>query len=96
MKIFNLLFGNKPKITVDAIQWTGKNFDEVMNFMQDFHGNKFNYENAEELAYKTKTVMIRTNTGITLVNKNDWIIKDEYGRFYPCKRYIFKNKYTNL
>ena len=75
---------------IEAVQWDGTNFDEIMNFIQDFHGNKLNYENAEELAYKTKELHINTPEGIMTASLNDWIIR---GEFYPCKPDIFEKTY---
>lgn len=88
-------FRKKP-VVVEAIQWNGKNFDEIMNFMQEFHGHKVNYENAEELAYKTKELNIRTLEGNMTASCNDWIIKGVNGEFYPCKPSIFKKTYENV
>jgi len=42
----------KKPVVIEAVIWDGRNFDEVMNFMQEFHGNKVNYENAEEVHIK--------------------------------------------
>ena len=88
-------FRKKPVI-IEAVQWNGKNFDEVMNFMQDFHGSKFNYENAEELAYKNKELNIRTLEGVMTASNLDWIIKGVNGEFYPCKPDIFEKTYEKV
>ena len=88
-------FRKKP-IVIEAIQWNGKNFDIVMNFMQEFHGSKLNYENAEELAHKTKELTIKTLEGVMIASKGDWIIKGVQGEFYPCKPDIFKKSYEKV
>jgi hypothetical protein len=90
-------FRKKP-VEIEAVQWNAetKNFDEVMNFMQDFHGNKLNYENAEELAYKSKELHIRTLEGIMTASNLDWIIKGVSGEFYPCKPDIFERTYDKV
>ena len=88
-----VLHYRKKPVVIEAVQWTGKNFDDIMNFMQDFHGSKFNYENAEELAYKTKEVHIRTLEGTMTASCNDWVIKGVSGEFYPCKPDIFEKTY---
>jgi hypothetical protein len=85
-------FRKKPVI-IEAIQWNGKNFDECMNFMEDYLGSKFHYENEEERALKEKTLYIKTLEGIMTAQKNDWIIKGINGEFYPCKPDIFKKTY---
>lgn len=87
-----LKFRKKPVI-IEAVQWKGNNFDEVMNFMQCFHGNKLNYENEEENAYKSGLLTIKTLEGNMIASKNDWIIKGVKGEFYPCKPSIFKATY---
>ena len=88
-------FRKKP-IVIDAVQWNGKNFDEIMNFMQYFHGNKFNYENAEEQAYKTKQLTIQTDEGLMTASLNDWIVKGVKGEFYPCKPDVFELTYEKI
>tara|TARA_R110000868_G_scaffold14426_4_gene67242 strand:+ start:40558 stop:40845 length:288 start_codon:yes stop_codon:yes gene_type:complete len=87
-------FRKKP-VVIEAVQWNAelKNFDEIMNFMQDFHGNKLNYENAEEHAYKSKNLSIKTLEGIMTASNLDWIIKGVSGEFYPCKPDIFELTY---
>jgi hypothetical protein len=88
-------FRKKP-VVIEAIQWNGSNFDEVMNFMQEFHGHKVAYEDAEEIAKKTKTLHINTLEGVMTATKNDWIIKGVKGEFYPCKPDIFKQTYESV
>lgn len=83
----------KKPVVIEAVQWTGTNFDEIMNFMKCFHGNKLNYENTEEIAYKTQQLTIHTLEGNMIASKNDWIIKGVNGEFYPCKPDIFKKTY---
>jgi hypothetical protein len=82
----------EKKPVIEAVQWNAdkKNFDEVMNFIQDFHGSKLNYESAEELAYKTKELHIRTLEGVMIASNFDWIIKGVNGEFYICKPDIFE------
>lgn len=90
-------FRKKP-VVIEAVQWNAdkRNFDEVMNFMKEFHGNKFNYENAEELAYKSKELKIQTPEGVMTASNLDWIIKGVNGEFYPCKPDIFEKTYEGV
>ena len=89
------MFFIKKPIVIEAIQWNGKNFDAVHNFMKFFHGNKGAYEDAEEGAIKTGKIYIPTLEGIRTLSKNDWIIKGVKGEFYPCKPDIFKSTYQS-
>jgi hypothetical protein len=84
----------KNPIVIEAVQWNGKNFDEVMNFMEQYHGNKLNYENAEEGAIKSGNLYIRTLEGVMTASKGDYIIKGVKGEFYPCKPDIFEETYS--
>ena len=92
----------KKPLEVEAIQWNGNNFDEIMNFVGDFHGNKVAYENAEELAYSTGEITIRTledgadGRAKHVASKGDWIIQGVQGKFYPCKPDIFEETYEKV
>jgi hypothetical protein len=88
-------FRKKP-VVIEAVQWDGKNFDELMNFMQEFHGHKLAYEDAEASAYKNKELFIKTLEGVMIATKNDWIIKGVNGEFYPCKPDIFEKTYEKV
>lgn len=85
-------FRKKP-IIIEAIQWNGNNFDEISHFTKEYHGHKLAYEEAEERAYSTGELLIRTLEGIMTANTNDWIIKGVNGEFYPCKPDIFEKTY---
>lgn len=88
-------FRKKP-VVINAVQWNGKNFDEVMNFMEEFHGSKLNYENAEEAALKSGKLTITTmHAGQTVeVVAGDWIVPDgKPNTFYPIKPEVFEKTY---
>ncbi len=86
----------KKPVVIEAIQWTGKNFDECMNFIGEDYGNKFNYENAEESATETGKILIDTLEGMITASKGDFIIKGVKGEFYPCKPDIFQQTYEPI
>jgi hypothetical protein len=86
----------KKPVVIEAITWTGKNFDEAMNFMQNSGGHKGAYEDAEELALKTKQLKIRTLEGTMTASIGDYIIKGVKGEFYPCKPDIFEATYEKV
>ena len=76
-------FTKKP-VTIEAIQWTGGNVKEVMDFM--------NWRNA---SHDDKCGLnIHTLEGTHHASINDWIIKGVKGEFYPCKPDIFEATYT--
>lgn len=83
----------KKPVVIEAIQWDGKNFDEVSNFTQIFHGHKKSYEDTQEGSMKTGEYYIPTLEGVMTASKGDWIIKGVNGEFYPCKPDVFEKTY---
>ena len=76
-------FRKKPVI-IEAIQWTGHNTLEIMEFMQvnDMDGRPVN-----------RQIFIDTLEGRMNADEGDWIIKGVKGEFYPCKPDIFEATY---
>ncbi len=94
-------FRKKP-VVIDAVQWTGKNFEEVMIFIQDGHKD---YSHLPKNGYVTAGVgytpaigqlTIPTLEGNHEANIGDWIIKGVKGEFYPCKPDIFEMTYEKV
>ncbi len=83
----------KKPVVVDAIEWDGKNFNEISYFTNDWHGNKLAHEDAEESALKSGKLFIHTLEGVMTASKGDFIIKGVSGEFYPCKPDIFEKTY---
>ena len=73
----------KKPIVIEAIQYTGENTEDVVNFITDRHCTILN----------DKRILINTLEGNIEASPNDYIIKGEQGEFYPCKPDIFKSTY---
>ena len=76
----------KKPVTIEAIQWTGKNKEEILKFCPDCY-----------LSYKTDpipTLGIQTLEGSMTATVGDYIIKGIHGEFYPCKEDIFLETYN--
>lgn len=73
-------FKKKP-VTIDAIQWNGKNTEEVSKFV------------GESLTIDTNDLKINTLEGTMTASVGDFIIKGVKGEFYPCKPDIFEQTY---
>lgn len=86
----------KKPVVVEAVQWNGKNFDECMNFMGEYCGNKVAYEDYEEKCLKSEELTIHTLEGNMITSKGDYIIKGVNGEFYPCKPDIFEKTYEEV
>lgn len=80
-------FRKKP-VSVDAIEWTGDNFDDI----KDFAGDKVKIKDGElivvtpEDGKKTKAEHVAT--------KGDYVIRGVKGEFYFCKPDIFRKTYS--
>lgn len=85
------LYRKKP-VVVQAIQFTGKNKDEILDFMRvHLPENKFEFEPVRKLT--AEKLVIHTLEGDMYAKQNDWIIKGVKGEFYPCKPEIFEETY---
>ena len=73
----------KKPIVIEAIQYTGENTEDVVNFITDRHCTILN----------DKRILINTLEGNIEASPNDYIIKSVQGEFYPCKPDIFKSTY---
>lgn len=76
----------KLPVVIEAIQWTGTNDSELLNFME---AGKFYFKNGNHLYIKTLEGDHRAIIG-------DYIIKGIKGEFYPCKEDIFLKTYEEV
>lgn len=76
-------FKKKP-VVIDAVQWTGKNLKELMEFALTAD---------KGLGYQEDKLFIPTLEGTMTAEKFDWIIKGVAGELYPCKPEIFEKTY---
>lgn len=71
----------KKPVTIEAIQWDGKNLSKIHDFM------------GGEVENKGTTLVIHTLEGDMEASIGDYIIKGVNGEFYPCKPNIFAKTY---
>jgi hypothetical protein len=79
-------FKKKPVI-IEAVQWTGQNQFEIMNFCKTCYLTS---------SGTVKDLYIDTLEGDMLANEGDYIIKGVAGEFYACKPEIFALTYENV
>ena len=88
----------KLPVTVQAIQWDGKNLKEVTSFISGKPVNLseyaaiFAWERYEKII-SDKGLTINTLEGEMKASIGDYIIKGINGEFYPCKPGIFNKTY---
>ena len=75
----------KRPIVIEAIQWNGKNYPEIIIFFDDKISSIHSPIH--------KTISIPTLEGTMAAYIGDWIIKGVNGEFYPCKPDIFEQTY---
>ena len=83
------IYQKKP-VLIEAIQYTGDNFDEIKEFVGDSY-----YENVDE-HHLTLNIGIKTLEGDMAISLFDYVIKGVNGEFYPCKSDIFKKTYDEI
>lgn len=77
-------FRKKP-VVIEAIQWVGSNFQEIVSFTVGIGTLGHDFMNDQ--------VEIPTLEGEMIASLGDWIIKGIRGEFYPCKPDIFDATY---
>jgi hypothetical protein len=79
----------KKPVTIEAVQWTGENRTEILNFCTDGYVSYSNSKFEPELK-------IQTLEGLMSATVGDYIIKGIKGEFYPCKPDIFALTYDEV
>jgi len=83
----------KKPVVIEAIQWTGDNLREIIDFT-GLHPSalKWTWDEFESVV-KTEGLKIFTVEGPLMASIGDWIICGVKGEFYPCKPDIFEQTY---
>jgi hypothetical protein len=81
----------KKPIVIEALQWTGKNIDDIFLFINTVDINIIKSWDSREL-----TITINTLEGDHIASVGDYIIKGIANEFYPCKPDIFKKTYEKV
>ena len=89
----------KLPVEIEAIQWTGDNELDIM----DFVGRRLQVskppsamELDHEIPHSAYNIHIPTLEGVMTANRMDWIIMGVNREFYPCKPDIFEKTYEKV
>lgn len=89
----------KKPVVIDALQWTGENFIDMCNFLENAKndyilnvGSNFYWDPARVKG----GLIIKTLEGEHLASIDDFIIKGIKGEFYPCKPDVFEATYAEV
>ena len=86
----------KKPVEVFAIEWTGDNLQEVIDFI-GLHesAHKWTWEEYKKIV-ATQGLKIFTLEGTMMAEVGDMFIKGVAGEFYPCKPDIFAETYEEV
>lgn len=84
----------KKSAVIDAIQWTGDNLREIINFIgwHESASQKWTWEEYEYVV-ANEGLKIFTLYGPIMASIGDYIIKDIDGECFPCEQEIFDEIY---
>lgn len=77
----------KKPVVIEAIKYTGYNYEEVRNFTG---------KDKVIISIEPRYVTIETIEGSMKANPDDFIIRGVKGEFYPCKPDIFEMTYEKI
>ena len=85
----------KKPIVIEAIQWNGRNIEEVLQFMRpdELPSDGINAVRGVGHTPMTGDLDIPTLEGVMTAKPGDWIIRGVKGEYYPCKPDIFEATY---
>ena len=81
-------FRKKP-VVIEAVQWTGGNTQEVLDFCSSA------VVQYQPFGGELSALKIPTLEGDHTASAGDWIIRGIKGEFYPCKPDIFAATYES-
>jgi hypothetical protein len=84
----------KRPVQVNAIRWTGDNWDAICAFL-DVPDNGHGDEEALRADPDRMPVLIHTLEGDMRAELGDWIVEGVHGEFYPVKPEIFAETYDH-
>ncbi len=79
----------KKPVVVDAVQWDGANFKEILDFIGGV-------DERGRIDIHQDSIFIKTLEGDMQAKPKDFIIKGVNGEFYPCKPDIFYETYEEV
>ena len=82
-----MTFYRKKPVVIQAVQWTGENNIEILNFCSRCYITS---------SGKTKDLIISTLEGDMSALTGDYIIKGVMGEFYSCRKDIFDMTYETV
>jgi hypothetical protein len=94
---FEMAKYRKKPVVIEAIEWTGINLWEVIDFCGGLHPSAMNMgKDGYEKLVSEQGLKIFTLEGSHMASIGDMIIKGVQGELYPCKPDIFLETYESV
>lgn len=84
-----MAFYKKKPVVIEAVQWNGKNINEI----KDFGGEDIDVKVTKSIFELVSSVTIHTLKGDIIASVGDYIIKGASGEYYLCKPELFNEIY---
>jgi hypothetical protein len=75
----------KKPVTIEAVQWTGDNYEECVEFLGE-----------DSVGGKGGELYIDTIEGVMTAKKGDFLIQGVKGEHYSCREDIFYQTYDQV
>jgi hypothetical protein len=85
----------KLPVEIDAVQWTGDNFEEIRDFAAGEECPAQLVERGWVVALDGGDLYLSTLEGVMTPAVGDWIIRGVAGEYYSCKPDIFARTYES-
>lgn len=81
----------KKPVIIKAIQWTGDNTKEIINF-----GGLTNSGHPLIMNFEKGNLIVSTLEGYMKAYPGDYILRGIKGEIYPCRKDIFEESYEEI
>lgn len=81
-------FFRKKPVEVEAMQFTGDNYEEVISWADS--------DDVYRRTFESDRIEVVTHHGLAQAEKGDWVVKGVDGEFYPCRPDVFEKTYHRI
>jgi len=82
----------KKPVEIEALQWTGDNLQECIDFLGDSYGG----HRADRTPGGKSEITVLTLEGRHIASRGDYIVRGVQGEHYPVKPDIFERTYDDI
>lgn len=86
----------KKPIVIDAVQWDGKNLNEIKDFAGKNVEFAWMWQMDDDVPHDYLCLIIHTLEGDMRASEGDYIIRGINGEYYACKPDVFEKTYEKV